>query len=77
LFILEISGLCTDNIYIEVISMSGRVQHTLRPNLPLDLVQSGIVTQEVDLTGFAQGMYQLRVSCGEQVVTKLLSVVRK
>jgi len=40
-------------------------------------MQSGTVTQEVDLTGFAQGMYQLRVSCGEHVVTKLLSVVRK
>ena len=73
---IEIKGGCSGDIYLEVISMTGQVRYAAKPNFTDKLTDAGTISYTLDLSSYAQGIYQLRLRCGDKVVSQLLSVTR-
>ena len=77
LFTVEINGVCSDNIHIDVIDIKGVNIYSSEPIAINEKDMPVMLTQYLDLRKFASGIYQVRVGCGNKRDHRLIVIAKQ
>lgn len=74
LFTMEASGICSGNVEVEIINMTGQVIRKMKLNIPDYQLRSGVFRHQLDMRPCSKGMYLILVRCGNKTMRQLISV---